>query len=312
VRPRSCSRRLQRALTDFGADHAFAAAATKVQEHYGVNVTVTRVRTVTLHHAQVLAAQVPPPVRTLPAHGPAHLVAEADGTMVPIVDTSAAPPGADRRKHRQARYQEARLVAAQAHQTVTTHYGATLHDVTDTGLRWAQCAVAAGWGLDTQIHALGDGAPWIAEQARIQFGPQGRYTVDLFHACEYLAAAAPDPAHAKPFVAPLRDALRASDHPKVLATLRPRAEPPDVPDEKAPVRAALRYLENRPDQLDYAHALAHELPVGSGLIESGHRHVLQARIKKAGAWWTEANAHALCQLRTLRANRRWDHYWARN
>jgi hypothetical protein len=303
---------LQRALTDFGADHAFAAAALKVQEHYGVSVPVERVRTVTLQHAHALAAQAPQPVRTLPPRGAEHLVAEADGTMVPIVDTRAAPPGADRRKHRHLRYQEARLVAAQAHGTVTTRYGATLHDVSDTGLRWAQCAHAAGWGLDTRIHALGDGAPWIAEQARIQFGAQGRYTVDLFHVCAYLAAAAPDPTHAKAFVAPLRDALRRSDHPSVLAALRPREEPQDVPDEKAPVRATLRYLENRTDQLDYAHALAHDLPVGSGLIESGHRHVLQARLKKAGAWWTPANAHALCQLRTLRANLRWDHYWNKN
>ena len=250
VQPRGCSRRLQRALTDFGADHAFAAAATQVQEHYGVSVPAARVRTVTLHHARVLAAQVPQAVRTLPAHGPAQIVAEADGTMVPIVDTSAAPPGADRRKHRQTRYQEARLVAAQAHGTVTTRFGATLHDVTDTGLRWAQAVRAAGWALNSQIHALGDGAPWIAEQARLQFRPQGRYTVDLFHVCDYLAAAAPDPTHTKAFVAPLREALRASDHPSVLATLRPREEPPDVPDENAPVRAALRYLGHRSDQLD--------------------------------------------------------------
>ena len=312
MQPRGCSRRLQRALTDFGADHSFTAAVAKVQEHYGVSVTVARVRTVTLHHAHVLAAHVPAPVRTLPAHGPAYVVAEADGTMVPIVDTSAAPPGADRRKHRQTRYQEARLVAAQAHQTVTTQYGATLHDVADTGRRWAQCAAAAGWGVDSQIHALGDGAPWIAEQARQQFGAHGRYTVDLFHVCAYLAAAAPDPTHAKPFVTPLREALRAGDHPTVLATLRPRAEPPDVPDDQAPVRAALRYLENRPDQLDYAHALAHDLPVGSGLIESGHRHVLQARLKQPGAWWTEENAHAFCQLRTVRANHQWENYWSKN
>ena len=83
-----------------------------------------------------------------------------------------------------------------------------------------------------------------------------------------------------------------------IATLRLREEPADVRDENTPVRAALRYLGNRSDPLDYARALALDLPVGSGLIESGHRHVLQACIKKAGAWWTEANAHALCQLRT--------------
>ena len=240
VSARCSSRRLQRALTDFGADEAFAAAATKVQEHYGVSVPVSRVHAVTLHHAHVLAARI---------------VAEADGTMVPVVDTAAAPPGTDRRKHRKVRYQEARLVAA--------------------------CA-------------------------------QGRYTVDLFHVGDYLAAAAPDPAHAKPFVAPLLAGLRASDHATVLATLQPRAEPPEYPDDQAPVRAALRYLENRPHQLDYAYALAHDLPVGSGLIESGHRHVIQARLKKAGAWWTSAHAHAMCQLRTLRANLQWDLYWTRN
>jgi hypothetical protein len=55
VQTRGCSRRVQRALTDFGADQAFAVAATKVQEHYEVRVPATRVRTVTRHHAQVLA-----------------------------------------------------------------------------------------------------------------------------------------------------------------------------------------------------------------------------------------------------------------
>ena len=312
MQPRGSSRRLQRALTDFGADDAFAAAAAKMQEHYGVNVPVERVRTFTLQPARVLAAQSPAPACTQPAHGAERIVGEADGTMVPVVDTAAAPPGTDRRKHRKVCYQEARLVAACAQGSATTHYGATLHDVADTGLRWAQCVKAAGWGLNTRIHALGDGAPWIAEQARVQFGTQGRYTLDLYHVCDYLAAAAPEPAAAKLFVAPLRESLRASEHPTVLATLRPRAEPPECPDEQAPVRAALRYLGNRPEQLDYAYALAHGLPVGSGMIESGHRHVIQARIKKAGAWWTSAHLHAMCQLRTLRANRQWDQYWQKN
>jgi predicted phage gp36 major capsid-like protein len=112
---------LQRALTDFGADHAFGAAVKKVQEHYGVSVPAERVHTVTRHHAHVLAAQVPPPVRTLPAHGAAFIVAEADGTMLPIVDTSAAPPGTDRRKFRKVHYQEARLAAACAQGSATTH-----------------------------------------------------------------------------------------------------------------------------------------------------------------------------------------------
>ena len=128
-------------------------------EHYGLSVPVERARTVTLHHAHVLAARAPQPVRTLPAHGAERMVAEADGTMMPMVDTSAAPPGADRRKFRQVHYQAARLAAACAQGSATTHYGAILHDVADTGLRWAQGVQAAGWGLNSRIHAVGDGAP---------------------------------------------------------------------------------------------------------------------------------------------------------
>ena len=111
--------------------------------------------------------------------------------MVPVVDTSEAPLVPTGRKHRKVHYQEARLVAAQAQGTASTHFGATLHDVTDTGLRRAQLVQAVGWVIDSQIHARGDGAPWIAEQARLQFGQQGRYTVGLFHVCDYISPPPP-------------------------------------------------------------------------------------------------------------------------
>lgn len=77
------------------------------------------------------------------------------------------------------------------------------------------------------------------------------------------------------------------------------------------MRAALRYLGNRTHRLDYAHALALDLPVRSGLIKSAHRHVLQARIKQA-ACSTEAHAHAFGPLRTLRADLRWERQRARD
>jgi hypothetical protein len=309
VKARGSSRRVQRALTDFGADEAFAPAAAKFKEHYGVEVGASRVRETTLHHARRLAANQPAPVRTLPAQGPAVIIAEADGTMVPIVDTTSAPAGADRRKYRQLRWQEARLVAAQADGSATTHYGATLHGVEATGDLWENVVRAAGRGMQTAVHGVGDGAAWIAEQCLRRFDPFVRYTLDLYHVCDYLAAATPP---SGPGVTAQRELLRANRSVEVLAQLRPRLEPAEQPDELAPVRCAVRYLENRPDQLDYAGALARGLPVGSGLIESGHRHVLQKRIKLAGAWWTPDNLHALAQLRTCRANARFDAYWASN
>jgi len=40
VECRGYSEDLQRAMTDFGADEAFAGAAAKLQEHYGIEVPV--------------------------------------------------------------------------------------------------------------------------------------------------------------------------------------------------------------------------------------------------------------------------------
>ena len=90
---------------------------------------------------------------------------------------------------------------------------------------------------------------------------------------------------------------------------KPNPSRDPVPDATAPVRAARRYLANRRDALDYAGAIARELPIGSGLIESGHKHVLHARLKGAGTAWLPANADAIAQLRVLRANQHWDAFW---
>jgi hypothetical protein len=76
----------------------------------------------------------------------------------------------------------------------------------------------------------------------------------------------------------------------VIASLAPHLEPVDTPEEQAPVRNGHRYLTNRTDCLDYPRALELGLPIGSGMIESGHRHVLHARLKKAGTAWLSGKA----------------------
>ena len=75
------------------------------------------------------------------------------------------------------------------------------------------------------------------------------------------------------------------------------------------MRDCERYMRARREQLDYAGTLAAGLPIGLGLIESGHRHVVPARLKKSGAWWKEGNARDMVGLRVLRANGDWESYW---
>lgn len=55
--------------------------------------------------------------------------------------------------------------------------------------------------------------------------------------------------------------------------------------------------------------LEEDLPIGSGLIESGHKHVLQARMKLPGAAWKIDNAEHMVRARAFQANKQWDPYW---
>lgn len=309
VTPRGRSRRLDRVLTDFGSEHSFARAAGSVMEHYGFAMGVSAVRTATLAHAQrareKLEAQYQQSFRILPALGAEHVIAQADGTMICTVESGP------RKGKRPRAWKEMRLVAAQAKDSTTTVYGATFGSVAETGRRWGHCARQAGWGLNSQIHGVGDGADWIRLQSREVFGAQANFLCDFFHVSEYLGAAAPGcrPAQPDQWRRTQQKQLKRGDVELVIAALAEHLEADGTPEVEAPVRNGYRYLSNRLDCLDYPRALALGLPIGSGIIESGHRHVLQARLKKAGAAWLPDHADQIAHLRVLRANDQWLSLW---
>ena len=309
VTPRGRSRRLQRVLTDFGCEQAFARAAERVLEHYGFAVGSPAVRTATLAHAQraraKLQAEYAQSFRVLPAVGAPHVIAEADG---PLIRTVAPGP---RKGKRPREWQEMRLVAAQAQGSTTTCYGATFGSVAETGQRWGHCTRQAGWGLNSQVHALGDGAEWIRIQCQEGFGEQATFLCDFFHVSEYLGDAALScrPAQPNQWRRTQQQRPRRGDVQKVIAALAEHLEPVGTLEEEAPVRNGHRYVSNRQDCLGYPRALALGLPIGSGMIESGHRHVLQARLKKTGTAWLHDHADQIAHLQVLRANRQWQSLW---
>jgi Uncharacterised protein family (UPF0236) len=309
VSPRGRSKRLERVLTDFGCEHSFAHAAARVLEHYGFEVSVSAVRETTLRHAQraskKLEEHYEKPFRLLPAVGAEQVIAEADGTMICTV-----APG-KRNGKRPRDWKEIRLSAAQAQGQEQTVYAATFSSVEEVGRRWGHCARSVGWGLNSEIHALGDGAEWIRLQTKEVFGPQGKFTCDFFHVSEYLGAAAQSCRASAPdqWRRTQQARLKRGASEKVIEALAEHLEPASTPDEDAPVRNGHRYLTNRTDCLDYPRALKLGLPIGSGMIESGHRHVLQARLKKAGTAWLIEHADRMANLRVLRANGQWLSLW---
>jgi hypothetical protein len=310
VSARGCSRRLQRLATDFGLEHPFGTAAQRLREHHDTNLSKSTTRAITLKHAQRLCeAQLKrPKVRTLPAQGAEVVITEADGTMLPIVECGDAP--GDRRKQRTITWQEARLAAAREQGSTNTRYAVSFGDVHETGEQWARATLDAGWAAKTRLHVLGDGAEWIEAQHRAHFALHGNYLVDFYHVSEYLAAAA-QPGQAG-WLEKQQQRLKNNQHELVMAELEKRVEPEGTPEENAPVRAAHRYLGNRRHVMDYKTALEQGLPIGSGMIESAHRYILQSRLKVPGAAWLRGNAQALAHARASRANQLWDSYWSQN
>lgn len=309
VGARGASRRLQRVLTDFGSEHSFAKGVARVREHYGFEFNASAVRKATLEHAQrahqMLEDKYEGTYRTLPPAGPEHILAEVDGTMICTV----APGKREGKKPRE--WKEMRLAAAQALGKTETVYAATFGEVGEVGRRLGHCARDAGRGLESQIHTVGDGAGWIPRQNGEAFGEKGTFLCDFYHVSEYLAQAAPSCREGAPdrWRRTQQDRLLRGAAAKVIQELAVHLEPEGAPEENTPVRDAHRYLSNRADCIDYPRAIRLGLPIGSGMIESGHRHVLHDRLKGAGTAWLPDHADRIAHLRVLRANGKWEEFW---
>ncbi len=77
----------------------------------------------------------------------------------------------------------------------------------------------------------------------------------------------------------------------------------------ATLQSNLSYLLKREAQMQYPTYQAAGWPIGSGMVESAHKRVLQARLKGAGMQWTAPNVNAMLALRVSIDNDRWDQEW---
>jgi len=71
----------------------------------------------------------------------------------------------------------------------------------------------------------------------------------------------------------------------------------------------LSYLLKREAQMQYPSYQAAGWPIGSGMVESAHKRVLQARLTGAGMQWTTTNVNAMLALRNMIDNDRWEQEW---
>jgi hypothetical protein len=314
LKQKGLSRLLQRRVCDFAWNRAFAKAAQQLREHYGFELPVERIRQSSLEHAHRIdgRALAEGPATVLKSGGADLMVAEADGSMIRLVENGRDAQG---RRTRQLDWHECRLCAVAEAGSAQPQYAASFAGVETLGRLWSRCAQRANWGTRSVVQTLGDGAPWIDHQSAVCFGAHRWYLLDFYHVVEYLAAASESCAlkeSPKRWLGRQATMLKKGKAAQVIANLKKRLEPQSTSEEEAPVRAAWRYLKNRIDSLDYPRAIALGLPIGTGMIESANGHVVQDRLKGRGMAWLPQNAQALAQARAFTASGRWDQYWEKS
>jgi hypothetical protein len=69
------------------------------------------------------------------------------------------------------------------------------------------------------------------------------------------------------------------------------------------------YLESRRAQIAYADFQRAGYPIGSGMVESANKLVVEARLKGSGMHWAAGHVDAMLGLRTIACADRWQEAW---
>jgi hypothetical protein len=161
------------------------------------------------------------------------------------------------------------------------------------------------------VVAVMDGAPWLQELIAAH-RPDAVRILDFPHAAGYLSQAAQ-----AAFGAGSREAavwldtwlptLKRGTPEEVLEAIR--ALPAPTPEARQTRASVLGYLRHRLPLIRYADFQRAGYPLGSGMVESGNKLVVEVRMKGAGMHWARTNVTPMLALRGILCSGRWDAAW---
>jgi hypothetical protein len=161
------------------------------------------------------------------------------------------------------------------------------------------------------VVAVMDGASWLQELADEQC-PAAVRILDFPHAVSYLHEAAQaafgvTSREASAWVDEWAPKLKTREPEEVLAAIRALPTPTR---EAAGVKGkALRYLAQRGAQIRYAAFGEQGYPIGSGMVESAGKLVVEARLKGSGMRWSRAHINPVLALRGRLCSGQWEQIW---
>ncbi len=167
-------------------------------------------------------------------------------------------------------------------------------------------------GVETAAHvaSVSDGAEWI--QGFIDFqAPSARRILDFPHAAQRIcqigeAVLGAEHASLRAWQTRQVHQLKHDGPEGVLDSLRMLA---GAHESVSVVAENLSYLEKRTAQMQYPAFQAEGWPIGSGMVESANKLVVEARLKGAGMHWSRLSVNPVLALRNAVCNDRWAEAW---
>ncbi len=164
----------------------------------------------------------------------------------------------------------------------------------------------------SRIVILGDGAHWIwnlSEKLQVDLGMTKHQVVeivDLFHAIGKLSSPSKlgtdGHAQQQKWFKKTRRLLKKGQVDEVISALQSLDQTTDRDNE---IRKTIEYFETYKEQMQYDHFRSEKLPLGSGVIESGVRRIINLRMKNTTIFWRPENAEAVLYLRCQAKSHRW-------
>jgi hypothetical protein len=265
----------------------------------------------------VAKEDVPLPEPLTAALAAAPLLLGADGVMVPFRPEGGHPKG-------KTAWHEVKvgvLARLGRHTTRTGKVVARLHqrrlvavfgDINALQRRLWLEALRQGIRHASQVVWLSDGARGLWRLFDERFTAYAIGVLDFYHAAQQLwksAAAWLDgrTTQARQWFGWARHRLRHGNPDGVLADLADALEVEGLPaTARDTVRTVYAYLERHHDHIDYAAYKALGLPLGSGMVESACKWLIQQRFKGVGMRWSEDGFNHLLHLRLAWVNGRFE------
>lgn len=320
-------------VVDFASDESCQHAVDKLKRHHP-DVEVGRTTALRLLHrhgqyarefvqeklAGALAIAEQEGRRT----GVPELEVEYDGGMIPVATLEPIPtPEGEQpqrtpvrgipKRRKNCRWEEAKLGLVQVPGEVEGRLY-TVRPTSELDLAFQDLlglACLKGWSEQTQVRGIADGARHIRPRMQEAFcASPFRFILDRPHAKEHLNKAAEeleklDGRSRDSWATAALEHLETGAAQAVVSELRQTAKR----HANETLRLEADYFERNQDAVAYREYRLLGWSTASSEVESGHRSVVQVRLKLPGTWWHPDNVQNILALRMIKVNGWWQEYW---